>query len=56
MELSGFTYAFEPWYAGSMGTISKGNAKQADLYFSVAKVEICGTHMLHLDHLGETPF
>ncbi|KAK5211158.1 hypothetical protein LTR41_003770 [Exophiala xenobiotica] len=50
MELSGVEYFFQPWYAGTMGTITE--AKSQDK----GKVEICGTHMLHLDQLGQVPF
>jgi len=55
MELSSAEYFFQPWYAGSMGTIGKDpNPEELDL--ATTEVEICGTHMLHLDHLGQTPF
>ncbi|KAB5580194.1 mannosyltransferase putative-domain-containing protein [Coniochaeta sp. 2T2.1] len=55
MELTGFDYAFQPWYAGTMGTLSDGeDGKQPDNLGEA--VEICGTHMLHLDYKGETPF
>jgi len=54
MELAGFEYTFQPWYAGTMGTISEegdeGGVNLED------PTEICGTHMLHLDYHGETPF
>jgi alpha 1,3-mannosyltransferase len=53
MELSGFEYAFQPWYAGTMGTVSDEGGQPANLD---SAVEICGTHMLHLDHSGRTPF
>ncbi|KAL2199458.1 mannosyltransferase putative-domain-containing protein [Corynascus similis CBS 632.67] len=56
MELSGFQYSFQPWYTGTIGTISEGATEQPDLHLSVEKLEICGTHVLHLDHLGQTPF
>ncbi|KAK5454172.1 hypothetical protein LTS15_006172 [Exophiala xenobiotica] len=54
MELSSVEYFFQPWYAGTMGTIPKD--QQPDLDLSTTAVEICGTHMLHLDHFGQTPF
>ncbi|KAB5583226.1 mannosyltransferase putative-domain-containing protein [Coniochaeta sp. 2T2.1] len=53
MELSGFEYAFQPWYAGTMGTVSGKSGQPPDLD---SAVEICGTHMPHLDYLGQTPF
>jgi alpha 1,3-mannosyltransferase len=56
MELSSTEYFFQPWYAGSMGTIGKGTDQPPDLDLATSEVEICGTHMLHLDHLGQTPF
>lgn len=58
MELGSVEYFFQPWYAGTMGTITIDEAKQlpADLDIAADKVEICGTHMLHLDHSGTTPF
>lgn len=62
MELSGFDYFFQPWYAGNIGTIPTETAEkqqsEEDLdHLAVDEVlQICGTHMLHLDHLGETPF
>jgi len=55
MELSSVDYFFQPWYAGTMGTITKEEQSQ-DLDLALNKVEICGTHMLHLDYLGQTPF
>lgn len=54
MELSSVEYFFQPWYAGTMGTIGKD--QPPDLNLSTNAVEICGTHMLHLDHVGQTPF
>ena len=54
MELSSVEYFFQPWYAGTMGTIGKDQPLDLDL--STTPVEICGTHMLHLDHAGQTPF
>jgi alpha 1,3-mannosyltransferase len=54
MELSSTEYFFQPWYAGSIGTI--GKQRSPDLDLSTRAAEICGTHMLHLDHLGQTPF
>ena len=53
MELSGFEYSFQPWYAGTMGTVTDQDGQPADLK---SAVEICGTHMLHLDYLGQKPF
>jgi hypothetical protein len=49
MELSGFDYFFQPWYAGMLGTITEGQT-----YTDLAKdkVEVCGRHMVHLDHSG----
>lgn len=52
MELSSTEYFFEPLYAGSMGKISGEFPPDPDQN----KVELCGTHMLHMDHLGTTPF
>ncbi len=52
MELSGVEYFFQPWYAGTMGTITDDKS----LGKGKGKVEICGTHMLHLDQLGQMPF
>lgn len=52
MELAGVEYYFQPWYAGMLGTITEGQPF-ADL--ARDNVEICGRHMVHLDHLGE-PF
>jgi hypothetical protein len=58
MELSNVEYFFQPWYAGTLGTISKedgpGQQQQSESDLADKKVEICGTHMLHLDHSGET--
>ena len=56
MELSSAQYSFQPWYAGSMGTISLAEEQSPDLDLATNEVEICGTHMLHLDHRGQTPF
>ncbi|KAJ9148816.1 hypothetical protein NKR19_g5860 [Coniochaeta hoffmannii] len=52
MELAGFEYYFQPWYAGMLGTITDGEAGR-DL--ARENVEVCGRHMVHLDHLG-VPF
>jgi alpha 1,3-mannosyltransferase len=54
MELSRVEYFFQPWYAGTIGTITQEIQSGVDL--AKNKFEICGTHMLHLDHLGQTPF
>ncbi|KAI1615719.1 mannosyltransferase putative-domain-containing protein [Exophiala viscosa] len=56
MELSAVDYFFQPWYAGTMGTITKEDGQPEKIDLKSTKVEICGTHMLHLDHLGQTPF
>ncbi|KIV86684.1 hypothetical protein PV11_02281 [Exophiala sideris] len=56
MELSSVDYFFQPWYAGTMGTITKEDGQPESMDLKSTKVEICGTHMLHLDHLGQTPF
>ncbi|EXJ83263.1 hypothetical protein A1O1_06882 [Capronia coronata CBS 617.96] len=57
MELSRVEYFFQPWYAGAMGTITEEEEKpSSELDFDADRVEICGTHMLHLDHSGKTPF
>lgn len=53
MELSGFDYFFQPWYAGNIGTVPDMTAEQVQ---GLAKVKVCGSHMLHMDQLGETPF
>lgn len=57
MELSGLDYFFQPWYAGNVGTISQQQPQggEADPP-ATEEVQICGSHMLHLDRLGETPF
>ncbi|KAH8904857.1 hypothetical protein BR93DRAFT_929127 [Coniochaeta sp. PMI_546] len=52
MELSGSEYYFQPWYAGMIGTIPDA---EAGFNFTSDRVEVCGRHMVHLDHLGE-PF
>lgn len=49
MELSGVEYAFERWYAGNTGFFSK-DVDPED------RVNICGLHMVHMSHSGETPF
>jgi alpha 1,3-mannosyltransferase len=45
MELSSVDYYFQPWYAGSMGTISDQDP-----------TELCSTHMLHMSRDGKSPF
>lgn len=52
MELAGLDYYFQPWYAGMVGTITE-DQPTSDL--AKDHVEVCGRHMVHLDHLGE-PF
>lgn len=56
MELSGVEYFFQPWYAGTMGTIEDSGDQKSSLDLAHEAYEICGTHMLHLDHKGEKPF
>lgn len=62
MELSGVDYFFQPWYAGSMGTIAQeegegeGEGEGDGLDLRENEAELCSSHMLHLDHTGETPF
>ncbi|KAB5539432.1 mannosyltransferase putative-domain-containing protein [Coniochaeta sp. 2T2.1] len=53
MELSGFEYFFQPWYAGNLGVARNVSSKTPG---AEPKAEVCGTHMLHLDQLHKTPF
>ncbi|GAM90507.1 hypothetical protein ANO11243_085510 [Dothideomycetidae sp. 11243] len=59
MELCGAPYSFPPWYAGTMGKANL-NAEEGATTVTDFKegdaVEICGKHMLHVDHTGENPF
>lgn len=50
MELAGLDYYFQPWYAGMVGTITAG---QPVSELAKDNTEVCGRHMVHLDHLGE---
>jgi alpha 1,3-mannosyltransferase len=54
MELSSADYHFQPWYAGTIGHVTDEIEPGADLMEN--EYEICGTHMLHLDHVGQAPF
>jgi alpha 1,3-mannosyltransferase len=54
MELANVEYFFQPWYAGSIGKLNSDQTPEFDP--STTEVEICGKHMLHLDHTGQEPF
>ncbi|KAB5566706.1 mannosyltransferase putative-domain-containing protein [Coniochaeta sp. 2T2.1] len=43
-------------FYGTMGTVSDKSGRPGQPPDLDSAVEICGTHMLHLDYLGQTPF